>query len=131
MKALICTLLCTQICSSEQASLWVCKKAFWTWTLDQTTIAEILKIIHLMRDGSGKVAWLESNHFVGSSPTGGDIFFWNLILIGLFFTYSHTLESRVINLRGQENHKTQKFVQEMREIAIAIYLCTHTCTWTL
>ena len=35
----------------------------------------LLKIIHLMRDGSGKVACLESNHFVGSSPTGGDIFF--------------------------------------------------------
>ena len=59
-----------------------------------------------MREGSGKVALLESNHFVGSSPTRGNIFFLNLILIGLFYT----LESHLINLRGQENLKTQKFV---------------------
>ena len=85
----------------------------------------VLKIIHLMVEGSGKVAWLESNHFVGSSPTRGDIFFfWNLILICLFFTHSNTLESYAIK-EGQENLKTQKFIQEMREIAITIYLCTY------
>ena len=37
---------------------------------------KLIKIIHLMVEGSGKVAWLESNHFVGSSPTRGDIFFF-------------------------------------------------------
>ena len=63
---------------------------------------------------------------MGSSPTGGDIFFLKSDLNWPFFTYSNTLESHVINLRGQENLKTQKFVQEMREIAIAIYLFTHT-----
>ena len=41
-----------------------------------------------------------------------------------YFTISNILES-------QGNLKTQKFVQEMREIAIAIYLCTHTYTCTL
>ena len=35
----------------------------------------MLKIIHRMVEGSGKVACLESNHFMGSSPTRGDIFF--------------------------------------------------------
>ena len=85
-----------------------------------------LKIIHLMRDGSGKVAWLESNHFVGSSPTGGDFFFLKSDLNWPYFTISNTLESHIIS-----NLKTQTFVQEMREIAIAIYLCTHTYTCTL
>ena len=85
----------------------------------------MIKIIHLMRDGSGKVAQLESNHFVGSSPTIGDIFFLKSDLNWPFFTHSNTLESHVIK-EGQENIKNQKFVQEMREIAI--YLCTHTYT---
>ena len=76
-----------------------------------------------MRDGSGKVAWLESNHFVGSSPTGGDIFFLKSDLNWPYFTISNILESHIINL------KPQKFVQEMREIAIAIYLCTCKCTF--
>ena len=79
-----------------------------------------------MRDGSGKVACLESNHFVGSSPTRGDFFFLKSDLNWPFFSHSNTLESHVIK-EGQENLKTQKFVQEMREIAIAIYLCT--CTF--
>ena len=64
--------------------------------------------------------------FVGSIPNQGDFFFLKSDLNWPFFTYSDTLESHVINLRGQENLKTQKFVQEMREIAITIYLCTRT-----
>ena len=40
-----------------------------------------------------------------------------------FFIYSNTLEIHVINLRGQNSLKAQKFVQKSREIAIAIYLC--------
>ena len=39
-----------------------------------------------------------------------------------FFIHSNTLESHVINLRGQDNLKTQKFVQGMRKIAIAIFI---------
>ena len=81
-----------------------------------------------MVGGSGKVAWLKSNHFVGLSPTRGDIFFLNSDLNLPFFTHYNTLESHVIK-EGQENLKTQKFVQEMREITITIYLCTHTCTY--
>ena len=77
-----------------------------------------VKIIHPMRDGSGKVACLESNHFVGSSPTGGGIFFQKSDLNWPYFTISNILES-------QGNLKTQKFVQEMKKIAIAIYLWTH------
>ena len=46
-----------------------------TYQRTSIIVVHVLKIIHLMQDGSGKVAWLESNHFVGSSPTGGDIFF--------------------------------------------------------
>ena len=42
-----------------------------------------------MRDGSGKVAWLESNHFVGSSPTGGDILFLKSDLNWPYFTISN------------------------------------------
>ena len=61
---------------------------------------------------------------MGSSPSQGDIFFQKSDLNWPFFTHSNTLESHII-LRGQENLKTQKFVQEMREIAIVIYLCTH------
>ena len=80
-----------------------------------------------MVEGSGKVACLESNHFVGSSPTREDIFFLKCDLNWPFFTHSNRLESYVIK-EGQENLKTQKFVQEMREITIEIYLCTHTCT---
>ena len=38
-----------------------------------------------------------------------------------FFIYSNTLEIHVINLRGQNSLKAQKFVQKSREIAI--YLC--------
>ena len=72
-----------------------------------------------MVEGSGKVACLESNHFVGSR-----YFFLKSDLNWPFFTHSNTLESYVINLRGQENLKTQK---EMREIVITIYLCT--CTF--
>ena len=45
--------------------------------------------------------------------------------------YSNTLESPVINLRGQETLKIKKIVQEMREIAIAIYLCPHMYACTL
>ena len=76
----------------------------------------MIKIIHPMRDGSGKVACLKSNHFVGLSPTGGGIFFLKSDLNWPYFTISNILES-------QGNLKTQKFVQEMREIAILIYLC--------
>ena len=38
----------------------------------------------------------------------------------------------MIDLRGQEYLKTQKCVQEMRKIAIALYLCTHAyaCTFS-
>ena len=36
-----------------------------------------------------------------------------------FSIYSNTLESHVINLRGQDNLKTKK----MREIVIGIYSC--------
>ena len=57
----------------------------------------------------------------------GGIFFLKSDLNWPLFTYSNTLESHVVNFRGQENLKTQKYVQEMREIAIAIYLCT--CTF--
>ena len=57
--------------------------------------------------------------FVGSSPTQGEFFVWILVSNGLFFIYSNTLKSHLINLRGQDNLKTQK----MREIGIAIYLC--------
>ena len=61
--------------------------------------------------------------------TGADIFFLKSDLNWpFFFTHSNTLESHVIK-EGQENLKTQKFVQEMREITITIYLCTHTCTY--
>ena len=48
-----------------------------------------------------------------------EIFFWNLILNGLF----HTLESHLINLRGQDNHKTEKVVKRWWRNATAIYLC--------
>ena len=65
----------------------------------------LLKIIHLMRDGSGKVACLESNHFVGSSPTGGDIFFLKYDLNWPYFTIHNILESHIINFRGQGNLK--------------------------
>ena len=58
------------------------------------------------------------------APLEEIFFFWNLGLIGLFFTHSNTLESYAIK-EGQENLKTQKFIQEMREIAITIYLCTY------
>ena len=51
---------------------------------------------------------------MGSSPTRGDIFF-GFDLNWPFFI-SHVIKE------GQENLKTQKFVQEMREIAIAIYI---------
>ena len=60
------------------------------------------------------------SHFVGSSPSWGDIFFfWNLG----FFVHFNTLEIRVINLRGQNSLKIQKFTQKNSKIAIAIYLC--------
>ena len=65
-----------------------------------------IKIIHLIVEGSGKVALLESNHFVGSSPTRGDIFFLKSDLNWPFFTHSNALESHVIK-KGQENLKTQ------------------------
>ena len=38
------------------------------------------------------------------------------------YKYSNTLEIHFINLRGQDSLKTQKFVQNNREIVIAIYL---------
>ena len=63
-----------------------------------------------MVDRSGKVAKLESNHFVGSSPTRGDISFLKSDLNWPYFTISNILESHIINLRGQGNLKTQKFV---------------------
>ena len=44
--------------------------------------------------------------------------------MGFFFTYFDILESYVINLRGQDNLKTQQFVQEISKITIAIYLCS-------
>ena len=40
------------------------------------------------------------------------------------FTYFDILESYVIHLRGQDNLKTQKFVQEIRKIAVVICLCS-------
>ena len=58
------------------------------------------------------------------APLEEIFFFWNLILIGLF-SHSNTLESHVIK-EGQENLKTQKYVQEMREFTIAIYLVMYT-----
>ena len=60
-----------------------------------------------------------------------EIFFLKSDLNWPYFTISNILESHIINLRGQGNLKTQKFVQEMREILIAIYLCTRTYICTL
>ena len=40
-----------------------------------------------------------------------------------FFVHSNTLEIRVINLRGQDSLKIQKFIQRNSKIAITIYLC--------
>ena len=58
---------------------------------------------------------------MGSSPSQGDIFlFGNLIFNGLFYAFL----IHVINLRGQDSLKTDKFVQEMSKIEIAIYLPT-------
>ena len=53
--------------------------------------------------------------FVGSSPTQGDFFSWNLILNGLFCTYSNTLEIHVINLweictRNEQNRDRDLFM---------------------
>ena len=50
-------------------------------------------------DSLKNIAWHESNHF-----RGFEIYF-------------------LINLRGQDSLKTQKFVQKDREITIANYLC--------
>ena len=71
------------------------------YTVVKTLFEIVLKIIHLMRDGSGKVAWLESNHLVGSSPTGGDFFFLKSDLKWPYFTISNILESHIINLKPQ------------------------------
>ena len=53
------------------------------WVIMQTFL---LKIIRLMRDGKNN-AWHELIIFVGSSPSQGDILFWNLILNGLFHIF--------------------------------------------
>ena len=37
--------------------------------------------------------------------------------------YSNTLESHLINLKGQDNFKTQKLVKNDSKILITIYLC--------
>ena len=50
--------------------------------------------------------------FVGSSLSQGDIFFLKSDLNWPFFTYCNILESHVINLRGQENLKTQKLYKK-------------------
>ena len=56
-----------------------------------------------MQDGCGKVAWLESNNFVGSSHTGGDFIFLKPDLNWPYFTISNTLESHIINLKPQNS----------------------------
>ena len=43
----------------------------------------------------------KGNHFVGSSPTGGDIFFLKSDLNWPYFTISNILESHIINLKPQ------------------------------
>ena len=73
----------------------------------------------------------KTNHFRGFEPHPRRYFFQKSDVNWAFFIHANTLESHVINLRGQENLKPKRFVQEMREIAIAIYLCTHTYTCTL
>ena len=72
----------------------------------------VLKIIHLMRDGSGKVACLESNHFVGSSPTGGDIFFLKSDLNWPYFTISNILESLIKISEVRETSKLKKLYKK-------------------
>ena len=42
----------------------------------------------------------------------------------VFFMCFDIFESYVISLRGQDNLKTQKCVQEIIKIKIAIYLCS-------
>ena len=72
----------------------------------------LLKIIHLMRDGSGKVACLESNHFVGSSLTGGDIFFLKSDLNWPYFTISNILESLIKISEVRETSKLKKLYKK-------------------
>ena len=67
----------------------------------------------------------KTNHFHGFKPYPRWYFFLKCDLNWAFFIHSNTLESHVINLRCQENLKTKRFVQEMREIAIVIYLSGH------
>ena len=43
------------------------------------------------------------SHFVGSSPSRGDFFFLKSDTKWAFFVHSDTLESHVINFRGQDN----------------------------
>ena len=71
----------------------------------------LLKIIHLMQDGSRKVACLESNHFVGSSPTGGD-FFLKSDLNWPYFTISNILESLIKISEVRETSKLKKLYKK-------------------
>ena len=60
------------------------------------------------------------SHFRGFEPHQRRYFFLKSDIKWAF----SSLESYVINLNGQNNHKTQKNIQEMCKIAIAIYLCS-------
>ena len=72
----------------------------------------MIKIIHPMRDGSGKVACLKSNHFVGSSPTGGGIFFLKSDLNWPYFTISNILESLIKISEVRETSKLKKLYKK-------------------
>ena len=65
-----------------------------------------------MVEGSGKVACLESNHFVGSSPTGGDIFFLKSDLNWPYFTISNILESLIKISEVRETSKLKKLYKK-------------------
>ena len=65
-----------------------------------------------MVEGSGKVACLESNHFVGSSPTRGDIFFLKSDLIWPYFTIFNILESFTKISEVRETSKLKKLYKK-------------------
>ena len=64
------------------------------------------------------------SHFRGFEPHLRRFFSSEIWYQMVFFICFNIFESYVISLRGQDNLKTQKCVQEIIKIKIAIYLCS-------
>ena len=109
----------------------ICFCVFWTWQCDtkkkaktslKSNISNFTLIVRTPFDYHRFLQVL--SHFRGFDPHLRRFFSSEIWYQMVFFMCFNILESYVIKIRGQDNLKTEKCLQEIIKIKIAIYLCS-------